>query len=45
MLAAQRDTLLDARDDGAFDADALSAALHNIDAEQITLELRRSPTG
>ncbi|MBB5959700.1 CPA1 family monovalent cation:H+ antiporter [Saccharothrix tamanrassetensis] len=45
VLAAQRDTLLDARDDGAFDADALSAALRNIDAEQITLELRGSPTG
>ncbi|WP_433260790.1 cation:proton antiporter [Actinosynnema sp. CS-041913] len=45
VLTAQRDALLDARDEGTFDADALSAALRNVDAEQITLELRGSPTG
>ncbi|GIG24101.1 cation:proton antiporter [Cellulomonas denverensis] len=39
-LAAQRAALLDARDDGTFDAEALSGALEAIDAEQISLELR-----
>lgn len=39
-LAAQRTALLDARDDGTFDAEALSGALEAIDAEQISLELR-----
>ncbi|MEV0678762.1 sodium:proton antiporter [Actinosynnema sp. NPDC050436] len=45
VLEAQREALLDARDDGTFDADALSAALRNVDAAQITLELRGGPTG
>ncbi|MEU4803999.1 cation:proton antiporter [Actinosynnema sp. NPDC023587] len=45
VLAAQREALLDARDDGTFDADALSTALRNIDATQITLEMRGTPTG
>ncbi|NUT54071.1 MAG: sodium:proton antiporter, partial [Saccharothrix sp.] len=40
VLTAQRDALLDARDEGAFDADALSTALRNVDATQIALELR-----
>nr|WP_276582297.1 cation:proton antiporter [Cellulomonas sp. RIT-PI-Y] len=39
-LRAQRTALLDARDDGTFDAEALSGALEAIDAEQISLELR-----
>ncbi|MEV7971743.1 cation:proton antiporter [Cellulomonas sp. NPDC089187] len=39
-LVAQRTALLDARDDGAFDAEALSGALEAIDAEQISVELR-----
>lgn len=39
-LCAQRDALLDARDDGTFDAEALSGALEAIDAEQFSLELR-----
>ncbi|MBW4718616.1 cation:proton antiporter [Saccharothrix obliqua] len=45
VLNAQRDALLDARDDGVYDADALSAALRNIDAAQITLELRGGANG
>lgn len=40
VLQAQRDALLDARDDGAFDADVLESMLQNLDAEQIALELR-----
>jgi monovalent cation/hydrogen antiporter len=39
-LRAQRTALLDARDDGTFDAEALSGALEAIDAEQFSLELR-----
>lgn len=43
VLTAQRDALLDARDDGAIDAETLSAALRNVDATQIALELRGEP--
>lgn len=43
VLSAQRDALLDARDDGTFDADALTAALRTVDAAMITLELRGDP--
>jgi NhaP-type Na+/H+ or K+/H+ antiporter len=45
VLTAQRDALLDARDDGTFDAETLSVALRNIDATQLALELRGGPTG
>ncbi|MEU4745260.1 sodium:proton antiporter, partial [Actinosynnema sp. NPDC023658] len=44
VLTAQRDALLDARDDGAFDAEVLSHALRNVDATQLALELRGGPT-
>ena len=44
MLDAQRQALLDARDDGAFTTDALNAALAVIDADQISLELKGAPT-
>jgi NhaP-type Na+/H+ or K+/H+ antiporter len=40
MLAAQREALLDARDNGLFDADVLADALSNLDASEIALELR-----
>ncbi|MBN9139375.1 MAG: sodium:proton antiporter [Micrococcales bacterium] len=40
VLEAQRTALLDARDDGTFDADVLEAALANLDAAQIAIELR-----
>jgi NhaP-type Na+/H+ or K+/H+ antiporter len=43
VLAAQRSALLDARDDGSFDADVLASMLRNLDAEQIALELRGGP--
>ncbi len=45
VLTAQRDALCGARDEGTFDADALSAALRDIDATQLTLEPRGGPTG
>ncbi len=37
---AQREALLDARDDGLFSAEVLGRALANLDAEEITLGLR-----
>jgi CPA1 family monovalent cation:H+ antiporter len=40
VIAAQRSALLDARDNGTFDADVLAGALVNLDAAQITLEMR-----
>lgn len=40
VLAAQRSALLDARDNGTFDADVLADALANLDATQIDLEMR-----
>ncbi|GAA4913631.1 sodium/proton antiporter (CPA1 family) [Actinomycetospora succinea] len=40
MIEAQRAALLDARDEGRFTSSALAAALENLDAEQISLELR-----
>lgn len=43
VLAAQRAALLDARDDGVFDAEVLSHALAVVDAAQIGLELRGAP--
>ncbi|EAR23902.1 putative monovalent cation/proton antiporter [marine actinobacterium PHSC20C1] len=40
VIGAQRTALLDARDNGIFDADLLENALDNLDATQITLEMR-----
>ncbi|MHA3700567.1 cation:proton antiporter [Jatrophihabitans sp. YIM 134969] len=40
VIAAQRAALLDARDDGVFDADVLAVALGNLDASQLDLEMR-----
>jgi CPA1 family monovalent cation:H+ antiporter len=45
VIGAQRTALLDARDDGTFDADVLEAALANLDASQIALELRGTLRG
>jgi monovalent cation/hydrogen antiporter len=45
ILTAQRNALLDARDDGTFDADVLAYVLANLDAEQIALEMRGGPQG
>ncbi|OIH95511.1 sodium:proton antiporter [Curtobacterium sp. MCBA15_001] len=45
VLDAQRSVLLDARDEGTFDAEVLESVLGNLDAEQIALELRGGPTG
>ncbi|WP_411700857.1 cation:proton antiporter [Conyzicola sp.] len=43
VLEAQRAALLDARDNGTFDADVLANALANLDASQIAIELRGKP--
>ncbi|WP_436531303.1 cation:proton antiporter [Actinoplanes sp. HUAS TT8] len=40
VLAAQRAALLDARDNGTFDAEVLERALANLDASQIAIEMR-----
>ena len=40
VLNAQRDALLDARDDGLYDAELLEGALERLDAAQISIELR-----
>ncbi|MFE6964857.1 cation:proton antiporter [Agromyces sp. NPDC057679] len=40
MIEAERAALLDARDEGRFSAAALSAALEDLDAEQISVELK-----
>ena len=45
MIEAQREALLDARDEGRFASSALTTALENLDAEQISLELRGRPAG
>lgn len=45
VLSAQRAALLDARDDGVFNAEVLSHALAVVDAAQIGLELRGGPEG
>jgi len=43
VLDAQRNALLDARDDGTFDADVLGSALTVLDADQIAITLRGGP--
>ncbi|MCY1140968.1 sodium:proton antiporter [Actinoplanes sp. Pm04-4] len=40
VLSAQRTALLDARDNGTFDAEVLAGALANLDADQIAIEMR-----
>jgi NhaP-type Na+/H+ or K+/H+ antiporter len=44
VIAAQRSALLDARDNGTFDADVLADALANLDASQIAIEMRGQPS-
>lgn len=43
VIAAQRSAVLDARDDGVFTAETLNASLTNLDADQISLELKGDP--
>ncbi|SEB01146.1 cation:proton antiporter [Leifsonia sp. 21MFCrub1.1] len=43
-LRAQRNALLDARDDGTFSADVLAGALSNLDADEISIDLKGDPT-
>ncbi|MEV8442431.1 cation:proton antiporter [Actinosynnema sp. NPDC051121] len=40
VFAAQRSALLDARDEGTFDADVLASALANLDASEIAVQMR-----
>jgi NhaP-type Na+/H+ or K+/H+ antiporter len=43
IIEAQRTALLDARDDGTFTAEVLNSALANLDADQISVELKGAP--
>ncbi|ROQ39724.1 sodium/hydrogen exchanger family protein [Frondihabitans sp. PhB188] len=45
VLQAQRNALLDARDDGTFDAEILQSSLVVLDADQISIDLRGGPNG
>jgi monovalent cation/hydrogen antiporter len=45
VIAAQRSALLDARDNGTFDADVLANALANLDASQIPIEMHGTLAG
>jgi hypothetical protein len=45
VLAAQRADLLEARDNGTFDADVLEYALANLDASEIAIQMRGGPAG
>lgn len=45
VIAAQRAALLDARDNGTFDADVLANVLAALDASQIDLEMRGETPG
>lgn len=45
IIRAQRDAVLDARDDGIFDADILEHALANLDAAEIAIDMRGGPEG
>ncbi|MCU1476282.1 MAG: solute:hydrogen antiporter [Subtercola sp.] len=43
IIAAQRTALLDASDDGTYTAETLNHALANLDADQISIELKGAP--
>ncbi|TYL45333.1 sodium:proton antiporter [Nocardioides sp. BGMRC 2183] len=43
ILHAQRETLLDVRDDGLFDPESLTGALAVVDADQMSIELKGAP--
>ncbi len=45
ILTAQREALLDARDDGVLDTETLAAALSGLDVKQMALELSGGPDG
>ncbi len=45
VIAAQRSALLDARDNGIFDAEVLADALDTLDADEIAIEMRGKFTG
>ncbi|MDR5700034.1 cation:proton antiporter [Agromyces aerolatus] len=45
IIAAQRDALLEARDDGIFSSEVLGRMLETLDADQISMELRNDGGG
>lgn len=44
IVEAQRNALLDARDIGAYSAELIAHALMNLDADQISIELKGGPS-
>jgi CPA1 family monovalent cation:H+ antiporter len=44
LIAAKRATLLDARDDGTFNAAVLESALEALDAQQVSVQLQGEPS-
>jgi CPA1 family monovalent cation:H+ antiporter len=45
MVEAQRKVLLQAMDEGSFSSETLNAAMANLDADQISIELKGAPPG
>jgi hypothetical protein len=45
MIDAQRGVLLAAMADGAYSSELINAAMANLDADQISLELKGAPAG
>jgi CPA1 family monovalent cation:H+ antiporter len=43
MVEAQRKVLIQAMDEGSFSSEALSAAMGNLDVDQISIELKGHP--
>ena len=45
MIDAQRGVLLAAMSDGTYSSELINAAMANLDADQISLELKGAPLG
>jgi CPA1 family monovalent cation:H+ antiporter len=45
MIDAQRNVLLEAREEGTYPSEVLNAAMSNLDADQVSLELKGAPAG
>jgi CPA1 family monovalent cation:H+ antiporter len=45
MIEAQRSVLLAAMSDGSYSSESINAAMANLDADQVSLELKGAPAG
>jgi CPA1 family monovalent cation:H+ antiporter len=45
MIEAQRAVLLAAMSDGSYSSESINAAMANLDADQVSLELKGAPAG